>query len=332
MRIDCQSHVFPKEYAEILARNPRPPMAIPQEDGYIITYGDVKRRFAPSGQKFRLRHEVYDIGRKIQDMDEADVDMSILSVNMPGPERLAPELRVEGAIACNNFLAEVIQKHPDRFAGIACLPWQDISEAIAEIDRAVDDLGLCGIILYSHIGGDPVDAPVYEPVYQHAEKREMLIVLHPTVPTWAEEIKDYSMIPMAGLMVDHSFAMLRLILSGVLERYPKLQFVQPHAGGVLPYLWGRVRNQTEVMGRGMENITLPPNEYYKRVYLDMVSPSALALQFAYDFAGPERLLFGSDHPWVDIKGFVKLIEEMDISQEDKAKIFGLNAQRLFKIG
>ena len=323
MRIDCQSHVFPAEYAELLARNPLPPQAIPQDDGYIITYGGI--------QKFQLRHEVYDIDRKIRDMDAAGVDMSVLSVNMPGPERLVPELRVEGAIACNNFVAEAIQKHPGRFAGLACLPWQDVPAALTEIDRAVDDLGLCGIILYSHIGGDPVDAPVYEPIYQRAEERGMPIVLHPTVPTWGEYIKDYSMIPMAGLMVDHSFAMLRLILGGVLERHPNLQVVQPHAGGVLPYLWGRIQNQTEVMGRGMENITQPPSVYYQRVYLDMVSPSPLAIRFAYDFAGPERLLFGSDHPWVDIKGFIKLIEEMDIPQEDKNKIFGLNAQRLFNL-
>jgi predicted TIM-barrel fold metal-dependent hydrolase len=324
MRIDCQSHVFPAEYAELLARNPRPPQAIPQDNGYAITYGDV--------QKFLLRQEVYDIDRKIRDMDVAGVDVSILSVNMPGPERLVPELRIAGAKACNNFVAEAIQKHPGRFAGLACLPWQDVSEALAEVDRAVNDLGLCGIILYSHIEGGPVDAPVYEPIYQRAEEQEMPIVLHPTVPTWGEYIKDYSMIPMVGLMVDHSFAMLRLILSGVLERYPKLQVVQPHAGGILPYLWGRIRNQTEVMGRGVENITQPPSVYYQRVYLDMVSPSALAMRFAYDFAGPDRLLFGSDHPWVDIRNFIELIEKMDISQKDKAKIFSLNAQRVFKIG
>jgi aminocarboxymuconate-semialdehyde decarboxylase len=226
MRIDCQSHVFPAQYAEILARNPGQPRAIPQGSGYIVTYGDV--------QKFTLRQEVYDIGRKLRDMDAAGIDVSILSVNMPGPEMLAPELRAEGARTCNDFLADVIQKYPDRFAGLACLPWQDASAAIAEIDRAVDDLGLCGIILYSHIGGTPVDDPVYDPVYKRVEEREMPIVLHPTVPIWAEHVKDHSMIPMAALMVDHSFAVLRLILGGVLERHSRLQVVQPHAGGVLP--------------------------------------------------------------------------------------------------
>lgn len=323
MRIDCQSHVFPPEYADILARNPCPPQAIPQDGGYLVTYGDV--------QSFRLRQEVYDIDRKLRDMDAAGIDVSILSVNMPGPEMLIPELRVDGAKVCNDFVASVIRKHPDRFSGLACLPWQDASAAIAEIDRAVDDLGLCGIVLYSHIGGDPVDAPDYEPVYQHAGERQMPIVLHPTVPVWGKEIKDHSMIPMAGLMVDHSFAVLRLILGGVLERHPRLQVVQPHCGGVLPYLWGRIRNQTEVMGRGMDNISQPPDVYYQRVYLDTVSPSPLALKFAYDFAGPDRLLFGSDHPWVDINTFVRLIEEMDIPQEDKDRIFGMNARKLFRV-
>jgi len=323
MKIDCQSHVFPEEYAEILERNPRPPQAIHQEGGYVITYGDV--------QKFQLKLESYDVDRKLHDMDFAGIDVSILSVNMPGPEMLAPDLRKKGAVICNDYVAGIVRKHPDRFAGLACLPWQDVSAAIAEMERAKNELGLKGIILYSHIGGTPVDLPIYEPVYQRAGELDMPIVLHPVVPTWAEAIKDYSMIPMVGLMVDHSFAMLRLILSGILERYPSLQVVQPHAGGVLPYLWGRVQNQTEVMKRGIEKITQSPSQYYQRVYFDMVSPSALAMKFIYDFADADRLLFGSDHPWVDIGVFSKMIEEMDIPQESKDKIFGLNAQKLFKI-
>lgn len=323
MKIDCQSHVFPKEYAEILARNPHPPQAIPQDEGYVITYGDV--------QRFQLKLESYDVDRKLRDMDSAGIDISILSVNMPGPEMLAPQLRLEGAKICNDYMAEVVKEHPDRFAGLACLPWQDIPLAIREMERAKNDLNLKGIILYSHIGGTPVDSSVYEPIYQRAEELEMPVVLHPVVPTWAEAIKDYSMIPMIGLMIDHSFAMLRLILSGILERYPNLKIVQPHTGGVLPYLWGRVQNQTEVMKRGIENITQSPNMYYQRVYFDMVSPSALAMKFIYDFAGADRLLFGSDHPWVDIGVFSKLIKEMDIPEEDRNKIFGLNAQKLFKI-
>jgi predicted TIM-barrel fold metal-dependent hydrolase len=126
--------------------------------------------------------------------------------------------------------------------------------------------------------------------------------------------------------------MLRLILGGVLERNLDLRIVQPHAGGILPYLWGRIENQTEVMGRGREHIAQPARAYYRRVYLDMVSPSPLALRYAYDFAGPEHLLFGSDHPWVNVSIFASLIEEMDIPEQHKDMIFGSNAKKLFGIG
>ena len=113
------------------------------------------------------------------------------------------------------------------------------------------------MVLFSHIAGGPVDLPKYEAMYQRCVFHNVPLVLHPIVPPWGEDIMDYSMIPMAGLMVDHSFAMLRLILSGVMERNPELTVVQPHCGGVLPYLWGRVENQTGVMKRGVENISQP---------------------------------------------------------------------------
>ena len=233
MRIDCQSHLFPKAYAEILARNPRPPQAIPQGDGYIVSYGEV--------QKFQLKLDVYSIARKLRDMDAAGIDLSVLSVNMPGPDVLVPELAEVGARASNDGVAEAVATHPGRFVGLATLPWQDVPAALREMERAKKQLGLRGVVLYSHIGPDPVDAAKFEPIYQRAEALGLPIVLHPVVPNWGEHIKDYWMIPMAGLMVDHSFAMLRLILSGILERYPRLQVVHPHCGGVLPYLWGAHR-------------------------------------------------------------------------------------------
>jgi predicted TIM-barrel fold metal-dependent hydrolase len=321
--VDCQSHVFPQAYAEILKRNPKPPQARGGCGTYVVTYGDI--------QEFTLNLDRYDPERKIRDMDDAGVDVSVLSVNMPGPERLSPELAVAGARACNNYLAEVCARYPDRFVGLASLPLQDVPSAIHELDRAIDELDLRGIVLYSHIDGRPVDAPEFEPFYAHVETRGVPMVLHPTVPTWSGAIKDHSMIPMLGLMVDTSIAMLRLILGGVLERHPQLQVVHPHAGGVLPYLMGRIEEQTEVKGRGREHITKSPAEYYRHVYLDLVSPSQLAIRYAYDFAGPDHLLFGSDHPWVGIDTMLGFLGQLDVPEQDRAKILGLSASTLFKI-
>jgi predicted TIM-barrel fold metal-dependent hydrolase len=321
--VDCQTHVFPRAYAELLTRNPGPLRATAEGGAYTVDYGGV--------QRFRLDPEVYDPGSKVRDMDAAGVDVGVLSVNMPGPERLAPDLALEGARVCNDYLAETCARYPGRFVGLASLPWQDVPTAITELDRAVDELALRGALLFSHIGGKPVDTAEFEPLYAHAEERRVPLVLHPTVPTWGGEIADYSMIPMLGLMVDTSIAMLRLILGGVLERHPDLLIVHPHVGGVLPYLMGRIEEQTEVKGRGREHILKSPREYYRQVYLDLVSPSKLAMRYGYDFAGPDRLLFGSDHPWVSIGTMLDLVRELGVPEGDLAKILGLNAAALFQI-
>lgn len=318
--IDCQSHIFPRAYTDILAQNPHPPQVIRSGSEALVTYGDV--------QQFRLQDEAYAPARKLADMDAAGVDMALLSTNIPPPCMLAPELGLKGAQAINNAIAELVDAHPNRFAGLACLPWQNPEEAIAEMERA-KTMGFRGIMLYSHIGGKPVDDARFAAVYAHAEAIQMPIVMHPTVPTWGEAIKEHWMIGMMGLQVDCSFAMLRLILSGILEQHPNLQVVMPHVGGILPYMSGRIEHQTEVLGRAREHITQPPSAYLRRIYLDTVSPSAQALHYAYQFSGAHRLLFGTDHPWVDMPRFVQLIQEMDIPEADKARIFGGNAQDLF---
>ena len=157
------------------------------------------------------------------------------------------------------------------------------------------------------------------------------MVIHPTVPSWGEAIKDYSMIPMLGMMVDTSIAMLRLILGGVLERHPDLMLVHPHCGGVLPYLMPRIEEQTEVKGRGREHITKPPSRYYESVYLDLVSPSELAMRYAYEFAGPDRLVFGSDHPWVGMGTLLDCFHGLEIPQSERERILCSNALKLFRI-
>ncbi len=233
MRVDCQSHVFPREYLSFLARNPTPPQVVWRGEEFQVTWGDI--------QRFTLREEMYDPEIKLRDMDRAGIDFAVLSTNMPGPCSLSSDLALPAARTLNDSLSEIVHGHPDRFGALAGLPWQDPDAAITEMERARDELGLCGVVLYSDIGGTPVDDPSFEPVYAGAQGLGMPIVLHPTVPTWGDAVKDYSMITMMALQVDTSFALLRLILGGVLERHPGLEIVMPHAGGVIPYMMGRHR-------------------------------------------------------------------------------------------
>jgi predicted TIM-barrel fold metal-dependent hydrolase len=320
--VDCQSHVFPGEYIEFLARNPGFPRAILDGEGFVIQWGDV--------QRFKLKRETYSTRRKLVDMDRSGIGFALLSTNMPGPCSLPVDLGVPAARALNDSLIGTMEEHPERFGVLAGLPWNNPRAAVQEIER-VHGLGACGVVLYSHIGGEPVDDASFEPVYDRAEELKMPIVLHPTVPTWAEAVKDHSMITMMALQVDTSFALLRLILGGVLDRHPGLRVVMPHAGGVLPYMMGRIEHQTEVLGRGREHITRSVASYLEQVYFDIVSPSSQALRFVYDFSGADRLVFGTDHPWVDPRVFLDLVSAMDITREEKSRILGGNARDLFHL-
>ena len=321
--VDCQTHVFPEAYAELLLRNTGRVRTVRDKDGYIVTYGDT--------QKFVLNLNAYSPEKKLIDMDESGIDVSVLSMNIPGPEALDDEIAVTGARICNDYIAELCSRYPDRFAGLAVLPMGNVPASLEEYRRAVHELGLRGVILYSHIGGKPVDDPGFMPLYAQAAKDGIPFVIHPTVPMWGDVIRDYSMIPMLGLMVDHSIAMLRLILSGTLERYPDLLIVHPHCGGVLPYLMPRIEEQTEVKRRGREHIRKSPPEYYRNVYLDMVSPSPIAMEYAWRTSRTDRLLFGSDHPWVKISTLKDYVLELAIPEDHKAMILGDNARRLFRL-
>ena len=322
--IDCQSHIFPREYAELLLDNKGNVTASRGGVGvYEIDYGV---------QHFRLDLDDYDVGRKLADMDRCGVDVSLLSVNIPKPDLLDEEHAARGARICNDAIAEICARHPDRFAGIASLPLSDVPVALKELRHAVSELDLRGVFLPSHIGGLPLDDRRFEPLYAECARMGVPLVLHPNVPTWGEHIQEHSIIPIMGFMVDTSIAMLRLILGGAMERHPDLLVVHPHAGGVLPYVMGRVVEQTEVKRRARDHITQSPRETYKRVYLDTVSPDPLALKMALEFAGAGRLIFGSDHPWLSIEMMLDCLRAVDCGEADMERILGGNAMELFGIG
>jgi predicted TIM-barrel fold metal-dependent hydrolase len=156
-------------------------------------------------------------------------------------------------------------------------------------------------------------------------------LLHPAYPVTYEQTKAYTMAAGLGLMFDTTIALSRIILAGILDQHPKLKLVCPHVGGALPYLIGRIDHQTQVLKRGAENITKPPSEYLKNIYLDAVSPIPLAIRYGIDFVGADRMLYSSDHPWVDPKLISGHIQSLQLPPEDEAKIFGVNARKLFRI-
>jgi len=322
MRIfDCQSHVFPPGYAEIIKKNKGLFQATTAGTAIDVTIGAIRN--------FRINVEGYDISKKIADKDRHGIDVSLLSINIPGPDLLDPELQDAGARICNDYVAGLVAAHPDRFLGLAVLPWMDPEAAQRELRRISGELDLRGVVLYSHLGGRSVDDALFAGTIELAQELNLPLVLHPSFPTWSDAILDYSMVPMLGFMVDTSIAMLRLILSGTMERLPELKVLHPHCGGVLPYLMPRVVEQTERKGRGREHIQHSPDTYYKRVFLDLASPSVDAARYAIEFAGVDHCVFGSDHPWVDMELLLDCVTELPIGNNEKQQILFDNAARLF---
>jgi predicted TIM-barrel fold metal-dependent hydrolase len=320
-RIDSQSHLFSEEFLRLLEKRKTSPYVYRRDGERFVVVGEWHRKLMP-------RHT--DPKAKIEDMDKAGIQWAALSINDPGPELFGKDSTAM-AVLLNDFIADTVRRHKDRFFGLATLPFHSTDAMLREFERATGKLGMKGILLYSNLDGKWPDEPLYRPLYAEAEKKGIPILLHPALPMTYSAVSDYSMVPMLGLMFDTTIALCRLILSGVLEKHPNLKLLCPHVGGALPYLVGRVDHQTQVLKRGAENIRKAPSEYLKQVYFDTVSPIPMAIRYGIDFGGVDHMLYSSDHPWVDPSLIAGHVESLKLQPADEAKVFRDNARRLFQL-
>ena len=188
-----------------------------------------------------------------------------------------------------------------------------------------------GVLLYTNLAGCFPDELQFRWLFHRAVELDVPILLHPPLPVTAKLVSGYEMISTLGNMFDDTIALTRIILSGLLDELPKLKVVCPHLGGTLPYIIGRMDHQVRVLKRGPKHLTRLPSEYLKLVWLDIVSPLPLAMRYAYDLIGPERLIYSSDRPWVNPKDILDGLRSLTLPAEDEAMILGGNAQRLFRL-
>jgi len=320
-RIDCQSHLFSEEFLSLLAKRKDSPYVVRQGADRYVVIDQWRRKLLP-------KHT--DINAKLADMDRAGIRMAALSINDPGPELFGKDSPAM-AVLLNDFVADAVRRHPSRFFGLAVLPFNSPDSMLKEFERSVTKLGMKGILLYSNLAGRFPDEEPFRPLFAEAERHGVPILLHPAYPTTYDATKGYEMAAGLGLMFDTTIALSRIILSGLLEKHPNLKLVCPHVGGALPYLIGRVDHQTMVLKRGAENIRKAPSEYLKQVWLDTVTPIGLGIRYAWEFAGPDKLLYSSDHPWVDPQLIVDQVESQHLPAADLSKLYNGNARALFRL-
>lgn len=323
MKIDCQCHIMRTEYLSRLEDRPGYPTAQRRDGQYTAMLGE--------GYRYTHVAKLFDIETKLRDMEADGIDLQMLTQSIPGPERLEPELGIALAQQEHDYLAELIGRYPQRFTALATLPLQAMDAALKELDRAIGQLGLRGVQLFSNINGKPVDAPEFWPLYARAEELDVPIFIHPTYPVMAATMTEYNLIPSVGFMFETTLAAMRLIYSGILERHPRLRVVLPHMGSTIPYLMGRIDWRSKISGQAKDATTKSFSDYFKRIYVDSANPYVPALRYGYQLIGADRILFASDYPFREPSIAVAQLEELDLATEEKEKIYHGNARTLLKL-
>lgn len=333
-KLDAFCHVLPRDYAERL-------FAL---DGVAAV--------ANLRQRIMNIPALVDLDVRFRQLDEFPGYRQVINLAAPPVEDFGdPKVSADFAQRGNDGLASLVAKHPDRFAGFcAAVSLADVDTAIAELDRAVHQLGAVGVQIYTHVQGHPLDEDRFEPFWQRCAELDLLVQVHPCRNSgWAdyptEERSKYEIWWTFGWEYDLSAFMARIVFSGVLERYPNLKFLIHHGGSMVPHFSGRVGPGWDQLGsrtppHQREDVTgypltKRPVDYFRMFYADTALFGAThALRCAVEFFGPDRVLFGSDSPYDPEKGpgyirsAIADVRALDLTDEQRAGIFAGNVRRL----
>jgi aminocarboxymuconate-semialdehyde decarboxylase len=266
-------------------------------------------------------------------MDAQGVDVQVLSIHTPCfGYNLAPAQGRELARGFNDEIAALVRRWPARFAGLATLPMQDVPAAIAELERAVTELGLKGAELDTDVNGEQWDEAKYLPLFKAAESLGAILFFHPQPQHnfLMERTNRYGLFNSLGVIVDDAILVATLILGGVLEACPDLKVCVAHGGGPACFAMGRLDRGWRSRPATQQRITQPPSAYQRRLYYDSVTGSEEALRFLLDQVGADRVVLGSDWPFVPWHPSpVTWVQGMEsLTPAEKAMILGGNLEVL----
>ena len=341
--IDAEAHYLDLPFLDILRARETPPREEHLEEA-VRMYVEPSAPEVFQGRSMRLENALADLeGARLTAMDEAGIDVQVLSLNVPGCEQFEPAEGAAIARERNDLLAEAVARHPNRFVGLAALcPDPEAPEVAAdELERCVTGLGFRGWKVNSHIRDGFLDDPRYQPLLERAAALQAPIYLHPTLPH-AAMIGPYTgygyMLPgpALGFGAETALHAMRLIYSGAFDRFPSLRVVLGHLGeGLYFWLyrldfeftkpWLQRSPQIKTERRPSEVI----REHFYATTSGHFQDTAFAV--ALEEAGAERILFATDYPYEDGRQAVDWLRRQPLDEADRAKILHDNAARLFGV-
>ena len=326
--IDAFAHILPARYLDHLERHLASTMSVAQ------------LRYYQEGV-FRFDPVINDLDARFRRIEAYDDYAQVLVLAVPPLEEVdPPQASAELAQRANDEMAELVGRFPERFVGFAAaLPLGDLDASLAEIDRAVGELGALGVQLFTNVLGMPLDHPRFDPILSRMEALERMIWLHPTRnATWpdypTEPESDFGIWWSLGWPYETAAALSRLVYSGQMERHPGLRVLAHHGGGMVPHFSARL-----AMGPGYrqtkDSLPLPALDYFRRFYADTALFGAPhAVRCALDFFGPEHVLFGTDMPLGPpdaIDATIADLEAAGLAEAVRATVYAGNAQLLLGV-
>jgi predicted TIM-barrel fold metal-dependent hydrolase len=286
----------------------------------------------------RLFEQLCDLGdKRIAEMDAARIDVQILSLTSPGTEQLDAAEAVLLAREANDYLAEAVRSHPDHFGGFACLPTADPKAAATELERTVRDCGFKGALINGHVQGRYLDDEFFRPILESAEALNVPIYLHPTQPPkpvieasyggFAPVLRDMLAGAGWGWHIETALHVIRIILRGTFDRYPKLQIVVGHMGETLPFMLQRL----DIMPMAMTGLSRPVSAYLRENIHYTFSGFNFTPTFLNLFleVGVDRIMFSADYPYASMTQARAFLDHLPVSAADRERIAHGNAERLF---
>jgi 5-carboxyvanillate decarboxylase len=283
-----------------------------------------------------------DLGaERIADMDAAGIDHQVLALTAPGTNVLDPATARSMATLANDVAAQAVRDHPARFTALAAVAWQDPDSAVAELERAVSRLGMCGVIANSHVQGTYLDDQRFWPVLEAAERLDVPVYLHPNTPNdrMVEPLYEAGLDgAIYGFAVETGMHLLRIITSGVFDRFPRLRLVVGHLGEALPFWLPRIDHfhaAQVASGRypAMKALQLRPSDYLRRNVWYTTSGMAWqpCIMFVRDVVGADRVLYAMDYPYQYVADEVRHQDELPLDDVEKREFFEGIAIRLFHL-
>ena len=324
--IDIHAHWHAPDFVDLLAKEGAANGAkMGRTDSGMVTF------FAPGlGSVFQPQY--IDLNTRLAAMNDIGVTIHALSLTSPMVYWAPPAFGLKLSQVYNDSLQRAHEQHPTRFLGLASLPMQAPELALQELNRIAKFRGIRGVYLATHVNGKNLDDKSFFPVYAKCEELGFHVYLHPVNPVGADRMRSYYLRNFLGNPYDTGIAASSLLFGGVMDAFPRLEVILPHAGGTFPALIGRMDHGTTVRPE-TKHMKKPPSEYLRRFHYDTISHHKPMMKYLVELVGADRVVLGSDHPadmsYVRPVDFVDKLTEFSARERDM--ILGGNAQRLLRM-